>query len=159
MTQILTNEKWYVRALVQVMPWCRQAKSTICANVDPDLCRHMMSLDHNELMKFGICSYCFNGFVWFIWPFHPVCFTTMISGLQSHYFAEMARPELTIGENGPVCTVMSCNDIYAVVLPYLSYVIILFRGWQSLVATQHFQMHFRELKNNKSSFLGVKVIG
>ena len=28
--------------IVQVMAWCRQA------NVDPDLCRHMVSLGHNE---------------------------------------------------------------------------------------------------------------
>ena len=36
--------------LVQVMAWCRQATSHYTwANVDPDLCRHMVSLGHNEL--------------------------------------------------------------------------------------------------------------
>ena len=36
-------------ALVQIMAWCRQATSITWANVDPDLCRHMVSLGHNEL--------------------------------------------------------------------------------------------------------------
>ena len=35
--------------LVQVMAWCRQAQAITWANVDPDLCRHMVSLGHNEL--------------------------------------------------------------------------------------------------------------
>ena len=35
--------------LVQVMAWCRQAKSHTWANVDPDLCHHMASLSHNKL--------------------------------------------------------------------------------------------------------------
>ena len=34
--------------LVQVMAWCRQAAIT-WANVDPDLCHHMVSQGHNEL--------------------------------------------------------------------------------------------------------------
>ena len=36
----LTDDK---STLVQVMAWCHQA------NVDPDLCCHMVSLGHNEL--------------------------------------------------------------------------------------------------------------
>ena len=35
--------------LVQVMAWCRQATSHYLSNVDPDLCRHMVSLAHDEL--------------------------------------------------------------------------------------------------------------
>ena len=37
--------------LVQVMAWCRQATSqySTWADVDPDFCRHMASLGHNEL--------------------------------------------------------------------------------------------------------------
>ena len=37
--------------LVQVMAWCGQAEAITSANVDPDLCRHMASLGHNELMS------------------------------------------------------------------------------------------------------------
>ena len=35
------------------MAWCHQAttQAITWANVDPDLCRHMASLDHNELIK------------------------------------------------------------------------------------------------------------
>ena len=36
--------------LVQVMAWCRQATTITWANVDPDLCHHMVSLGHNELI-------------------------------------------------------------------------------------------------------------
>ena len=35
--------------LVQAMAWCRQATSHYLSHVDPDLCRHMASLGHNEL--------------------------------------------------------------------------------------------------------------
>ena len=38
--------------LVQVMAWCRQAITW--ANVDPNLCQHMASLDHNEFKYLGI---------------------------------------------------------------------------------------------------------
>ena len=41
-----TNEK---SALVQVMAWCHQATNNYLSNVEPDLCRHMSSLGHNEL--------------------------------------------------------------------------------------------------------------
>ena len=37
------NEYDAKSTLVQVMVWCRQA------NVDPDICRHMALLGHNEL--------------------------------------------------------------------------------------------------------------
>ena len=36
--------------MVQVMAWCRQAQAIAWANVDPDLCRHMVSLGPNELI-------------------------------------------------------------------------------------------------------------
>ena len=36
--------------LVQVMAWCHQATRITRANVDPDLCHHMVSLDQNELI-------------------------------------------------------------------------------------------------------------
>ena len=39
------------------MVWCRQATTITWANVDPDICRHMASLGHNELKsqpKIGI---------------------------------------------------------------------------------------------------------
>ena len=42
----VANEK---SALIQVMAWCRQATSHYWANVDLDLCRHTVSLGHNEL--------------------------------------------------------------------------------------------------------------
>ena len=44
-----TNDK---STLVQVMVWCRQAQAITWANVDPDLCRHMVSLGHNQLTPF-----------------------------------------------------------------------------------------------------------
>ena len=34
--------------LVQVMAWCHQTTSHYLANVDPDLCRHMASLNRHE---------------------------------------------------------------------------------------------------------------
>ena len=43
----LTDDK---STLVQVMAWWHQAKAITWANVDPDLCRHMASLGHNELI-------------------------------------------------------------------------------------------------------------
>ena len=43
----LTDDK---SAMVQGMVWCRQEKSIAWANVDPDLCRHMASLGHSELI-------------------------------------------------------------------------------------------------------------
>ena len=46
----LTDDK---STLVQVMAWCRQATSHYLSLVDPDLCRHMVSLSHNELR---LCS-------------------------------------------------------------------------------------------------------
>ena len=42
----LTNEK---STLVQVMAWCHQATSHYQCQFDPDICRHMASLGHNEL--------------------------------------------------------------------------------------------------------------
>ena len=45
MPQQLINEK---STLVQIMAWCHQATSHCQANVDPDLCRQMASLGHNE---------------------------------------------------------------------------------------------------------------
>ena len=51
MLQNLTNEKW---TLVQVMLIRQQ--TTTWANADPDLCRHMASLGHNELIR-KICDY------------------------------------------------------------------------------------------------------
>ena len=42
----LTDDK---STLVQVMAWCRQRQAINWAN-NPDLCRHMVSLGHNELM-------------------------------------------------------------------------------------------------------------
>ena len=36
-------------ALVQVMIWWRQGTSSNWANDDPDLCRHMFPLAHNDL--------------------------------------------------------------------------------------------------------------
>ena len=42
----LTDDK---STLVQVMAWCRQQEAITWTNVDPDLCRHMASLGHNEL--------------------------------------------------------------------------------------------------------------
>ena len=39
---------------VQVMAWCLRQQASTWANVDLDLCRHMASLGHNELMHF--CS-------------------------------------------------------------------------------------------------------
>ena len=36
--------------LVQVMAWCRQATTITWANVDPDICRYMVSLGYNELI-------------------------------------------------------------------------------------------------------------
>ena len=37
--------------LVQVMAWCHQeAQANTWANVDPDLCHHMASWGHDELM-------------------------------------------------------------------------------------------------------------
>ena len=39
-----TDDQW---TLVQVMAWRQQAITW--ANVDPDLCRHMVSIGHNEL--------------------------------------------------------------------------------------------------------------
>ena len=47
----LTDDK---STLVQVMAWCRQAtkqQAITWANVDLDLCRHMVSLGHNELNR------------------------------------------------------------------------------------------------------------
>ena len=44
----LTDDK---STLGQVMAWCRQATTITWANFDPDQCRHMASLGHNELMS------------------------------------------------------------------------------------------------------------
>ena len=46
--QNFTNEK---SILVQVMAWCRQATSLTWASIEPDLCHHMASPDHNELTE------------------------------------------------------------------------------------------------------------
>ena len=42
----LTDDK---STLGQVMAWGRQAQAITWANVDPDLCRQLASLAHNEL--------------------------------------------------------------------------------------------------------------
>ena len=47
MPQNLTNE-W---TLFQVIAWYRQWKNITWANLDPDLCPHMASLRHNELIS------------------------------------------------------------------------------------------------------------
>ena len=40
--------------LVQVMAWCLQATTITWANVDAGVCRHMVSLGHNELTQRGL---------------------------------------------------------------------------------------------------------
>ena len=40
--------------LVQVMAWCHQQQAITWANVDPDLCRHMVSLGPNELTHWSL---------------------------------------------------------------------------------------------------------
>ena len=45
MPQNHTDDK---SALVQVTVWCRPEKNIACANVDPDLCRRLVSLGVNE---------------------------------------------------------------------------------------------------------------
>ena len=47
----LTNKKL---TLLQVMAWCLNATSHSWANFDPDLCYHMASLGHHDLMDFNI---------------------------------------------------------------------------------------------------------
>ena len=42
----LTDDK---STLVQVMAWGRQAQAITWSNVDPDLCRQLAPLAHNEL--------------------------------------------------------------------------------------------------------------
>ena len=37
--------------LVQVMAWCHQATNHYMTQFDQELCRDMVSLGHNELMK------------------------------------------------------------------------------------------------------------
>ena len=49
MPQNSTDDK---ATLVQVMAWCRCQQAIAWANVDPDLCRHTVSLDPNELISF-----------------------------------------------------------------------------------------------------------
>ena len=44
----LTNEK---SPFVQVIFWCRRQQAINRTNTDPDLCRHIASLSHNELDK------------------------------------------------------------------------------------------------------------
>ena len=46
MPQDLSDDK---SALVQVMAWYRRQQAITWANVDPDLCHHMVSLGPNEL--------------------------------------------------------------------------------------------------------------
>ena len=57
--------------LIQVMALCRQEQAITWASVDQDLCRHMVSLGHSELMgsqmaegKFPLrvarCTSCFK---------------------------------------------------------------------------------------------------
>ena len=36
------------------MAWCRQQQTITWANADPDLCRNMTALDHNELKRQGL---------------------------------------------------------------------------------------------------------
>ena len=38
-----------ISALVQVMAWYRRQQAITWANVDPDICHHMVSLGPNEL--------------------------------------------------------------------------------------------------------------
>ena len=42
------DECHYGSTLVQVLAWCRQQQAITGANVDPVLCRHMVSLGPNE---------------------------------------------------------------------------------------------------------------
>ena len=42
--------------LVQVMAWCRQATSHYLSQCDHDLCHHMASLGHNELIDRTLCG-------------------------------------------------------------------------------------------------------
>ena len=63
----LTDDK---STLVQVMAWCRQAKT----NVDPDLCRHMASLGLNELK------------CWACWALNNM--TAFCRYFQMHFFKE-----------------------------------------------------------------------
>ena len=44
----LTDDK---STLFQVMAWCSQATSHYLSQCCPDLCRHMASLDHNEVKE------------------------------------------------------------------------------------------------------------
>ena len=46
MSRDLSEDK---STLVQVRAWCGHQQAITWANVDPDLCRHMASLGHNEL--------------------------------------------------------------------------------------------------------------
>ena len=40
----------YQSTLVQVMAWCRQAVTITWASIDPDICCHVESLGHYELI-------------------------------------------------------------------------------------------------------------
>ena len=40
--------------LVWVMAWCRQVTSHYLSQIWPDLCRHMVSLGHNELISISL---------------------------------------------------------------------------------------------------------
>ena len=44
------------------MDWCRQAKLAITwPNVDPNLCRHMAYLDHDEKSQVAATNLCISG--------------------------------------------------------------------------------------------------
>ena len=45
----------YKSTLVQVMAWAVRQQAITWANNDPDLCRHVVSLGHNEL-RWLICE-------------------------------------------------------------------------------------------------------
>ena len=55
-------KSWHPVPLAQVMAWCRQAKKQAItgANVDPDQCCYMVSLDHNEFIGWG------NNIQWYV---------------------------------------------------------------------------------------------
>ena len=58
----LTNDK---STLIQVMAWCRQATSHYLSQCWPDLCHHMASLNHNELINKMRHGSCHNDWCWY----------------------------------------------------------------------------------------------
>ena len=64
-------------SVVQVMAWCIRQQAITWASVDPDLCRHMVSLGQNELIVISAIQY-------FI--FYDMIYVLMLSSsfLESH---------------------------------------------------------------------------